>query len=206
MSEFSEPLIVYTSSATRWIRVNWFTAALALAAFAIVLTTWPREAGAAPDALIVTEVESEAGEPTAVPRGQSKSIDAALARIRAMGDEISRLEQRLDGVEGLALKALEARLARYWNESIRLIQSTARDVLKLAKAGHDVRTYIETISNSLNSAPAAILAEIDRVGGKITLPKDGQSAAEQSAIDADASLAVDRLITLYRALLVKHRT
>ena len=200
MSTPSQPMNVCTSSTARRIWVSWLTTTLALAALTISVTAWPQEAGAEPDVPILTEVETEMGALTAVPEDARESIDAALPRVRALVDGIRRLEKRLDGVEGLALKVLEARLARYWSELIGLVHSTAKDVLGLAKAGHDVSTYNETISKVLNSAPAAIFAEIDRVSTKVTLPKGDQSAVDQSAIDADARIAINRLNKLYRAL------
>ena len=201
MSTPSRPMSVCTSSTARRIWVSWLATTLALAALIISVTAWSQEIGAGPDEPIVTEVDSKTGDPTAVPDDVRESIDAALARVRALSDEIRSLKQRLDGVDGLALKVLEARLARYWNELIGLVHTTAEDVLELGKAGHDVSTYNETISNGLNSAPAAIFAEIDRVDAKVRLPEGGESAAEQSAIDADARIAIDRLNALYRALL-----
>jgi small conductance mechanosensitive channel len=146
------------------------------------------------------EVETEAVDPTAVPEDVGKSIDAALARMRTLSADIRRLEKRLDSAEGLALKVLEARLDRYWNELIGLVHSTAEDVLGLAEAGHDGSSYLETISNGLNRAPAAIFDEIDRVSANVSRPSGDQSAAEQAAIDADAQIALDRLTALYRAL------
>ena len=200
MSQCSKPLSVCLSSGASRIRLNFFAVALTLAALAISMPAWSQEAGASADTPVLTEAESEAAEPTAVPEETGKAIDAALVRVRALSDDIHRLKQRLDGAEGLALKVLEARLARYWDELIGLVHSTAEDVLEQAKAGHDVSTYIETIGNALERAPEAIFAEIDRVDAKVRLPKGDQSAAEQSAIDADARIAIDRLNMLYRAL------
>lgn len=200
MSTSSQPLSVCTSSTARRIWVCWLTTVLALTAVTNSVPAWSQEPATGPDAPMLIEVESEAGDPTAVPEDEVESVDAALARIRALGADIRRLEQRLDSADGLALKVLETRLARYWNELIGLIHSTADDVLGLAEAGHDVSTYLETISNGLNRAPAAILAEIDRVGANVTHPSGDQSASEQAAIDADARIALERLTTLYRAL------
>lgn len=200
MSASSQTISACTSRTTKRIRVGWLTTVLALAALIISVPAWSQDAGAGPDEPILTEAKSKTGEPTAVPDDARESIDAALARVRSLGDDIRSLGQRLDGVDGLALKVLEARLARHWYELIGLVHSTADDVLELEKAGHDVSTYNETISNGLNSAPAAIFEEIDRVDAKVTLPEGGQSAAEQSAIDADTRIAIDRLNMLYRAL------
>ena len=149
---------------------------------------------------MLIEVESEAVDPTAIPEDAGKSIDAALARMRTLSADIRRLEKRLDSAEGLALKVLEARLDRYWNELIGLVHSTAGDVLGLVEAGHDSSTYLETISHGLNRAPAAIFDEIDRISANVTRPSGDKSAAEQAAVDADAQIALDRLAALYRAL------
>ena len=201
MSTANQPMSVCTSPTARRIWLSWLTTVLALTALIISVTAWSQDAAPGIDKPISTEAESKTGKPTAVPDDVRESIDAALSRIHALSDDIRSLRKRLDNVEGLALKVLEARLSRYWNELIVLVHSTAEDVLELEKAGHDVTTYKETISNGLNSAPAAIFEEIDRVDTKITLPEGSQSAAEQSAIDADARIAIDRLNTLYRALL-----
>jgi len=200
MSTPSHPMSVFTSPIARRNSVGWLTVVLALAALVISVSAWSQEAGVGPDEPMLMEAESKTEEPTTVPDDARESIDAALIRIRALGDDIRSLGQQLDKVDGLALKVLEARLARYWNELIGLVHSTAEDVLELEKAGYDISTYNETISNGLNSAPAAIFEEIDRVNANVRLPEGGQSAAEQSAIDADARIAIDRLNVLYRAL------
>jgi small conductance mechanosensitive channel len=188
MSASSQTLNVCTSSTARRIWVLWLTATFALATLTIGVTAWSQEPA--------TEVD----DPIAIPEDAGESIDAALARIRTLGADIHSVEQRLDSAEGLALKVLEVRLARYWNELIGLVHSTAEDVLGQAEAGHDVSTYLETIRNGLNRAPAAIFAEIDRVSANITLPSRDQSVTEQAAIDADTRIALDRLTALYRAL------
>ena len=200
MSASSQTLNMCKSSTARQILARWLTATFALATLTIGVTAWSQEPATKPDAPISIEVESGEDDPTAVPEDAGESIDAALARMSTLGTDIRRLEQRLDSADGLALKVLETRLVRYWNELISLAHSTAKDVLELAEAGHDVSTYLETISNGLNRAPAAIFAEIDRAGASVTFPSRDQSAAEQAAIDADARIALDRMTELYRAL------
>ena len=200
MSTSSQTLNACTSSTARRIWARWLAATFALATLTIGMTAWSQETATEPDASMSIEVETEAVDPTAVPEDVGKSIDAALARMRTLSADIRRLEKRLDSAEGLALKVLEARLDRYWNELIGLVHSTAEDVLGLAEAGHDGSTYLETISNGLNRAPAAIFDEIDRISTNVTRPSGDKSAAEQAAIDADAQIALDRLAALYRAL------
>ena len=116
MSTSSQPLIVCTSSTALRIWVCWLTTVLALTALTNSVTAWSQEPAAGPDAPMLIEVESEAGDPTAIPEDEGESVDAALVRIRALGADTRRLEQRLDSADGLALKVLETRLARYWNE------------------------------------------------------------------------------------------
>ena len=146
------------------------------------------------------EGKSEARVLNAVPRDAKDSFDAAAARVRALDAEIERLEKRLDAADGLELKVLEARQARYWRMLIDLVHSTAKEVLKLEKAGYDVSTYRKAIKGGLKLGPAAIFDEIGRVRASITRPSGDQSAAEQAMIDAEARIALDRLITLNHAL------
>lgn len=169
----------------------WLLLTIALAALGL----------AAPSLAQQTPDETAAASSSALPAEVAESIDADLARMGTLGTTIQRLEDQLAGAEGLALQVLEARLARYWNELIDTAHGIAQKIVTLAEEGKDVAAYRETIETVLAAAPAALFAEIDRAAANISLPATDQGAAEQAAIDANASLAFNRVTYLYRALL-----
>jgi len=135
-----------------------------------------------------------------IPAEVAESIEAELARTATLIGDIRRLEKQAEGAEGLRLQVLEARLARYWNELISTSQGVIAQLLKLEKEGQDISPYREAAENVLTATPTAIFTEIDRAGENITLPNPDQKAAEQAAVDANAGIAINRVTSLYKAV------
>jgi len=180
--------------------VSWLATTLILASFTLSTPGWSQESATRTDTSTPMEVEAEARDLSTARKDTIDAIDAALDRARSLDADIERLEKRLDSVDGLDLKVLEARQARYWRALIELVHSTAKEVLKLEKAGYDVSRYREAVSSGLNGAPAAIYDELDRVRAGVTRPGGDQSPAEQAMIDAEARIAFERLVSLNHAL------
>lgn len=145
--------------------------------------------------------ETETAAPGDIPAEVAESIDAKLALTTSLISDIRRLETQAEGAEGLGLEVLEARLARYWNELISTSQGVVAQILSLEKDGQDIGAYRDTVKTVLTATPAAIFTEIDRAGDNITLPTPGQSAAEQAAVDASAGIGINRVTTLYKAVI-----
>jgi small conductance mechanosensitive channel len=130
-----------------------------------------------------------------------ESLDPAIEQIRLLNTSIKRLEARLEGADGMALRVLQARLQRNRNELINTVHEIAQQVLVRAEEGHDTSAYHEQLSTLLASAPTAIYAVIDRMSRSVIIPGNEASAAEQAAVDAEAHVAIDHVIVLYGHLL-----
>jgi small conductance mechanosensitive channel len=172
-------------------RVRW--ASLSMAWLLLALPLW---AGAQEPAKDPAAVES----PTStldLPSEARDSIDPAIERMRLLNANIKRLEARLEGADGMALRVLQARLQRNWNELIDTAHQTAQQVLALEEEGYDTSVYDKQVTTMLAAVPTAIYAVIDRVSQSVTIPGSEASAAEQAAVDAEGQLAIHHVMTLY---------
>jgi small conductance mechanosensitive channel len=130
-----------------------------------------------------------------------ESLNPAIERMHLLDANIKRLEARLEGADGMALKVLQTRLQRNWNELIKTVHETAQQVLVHEEEGYDTSTYREQLATMLAAAPTAIYAVIDRLNRSVTIPGNEASAAEQAAVDAEAKVAIDHVIVLYGHLM-----
>jgi small conductance mechanosensitive channel len=158
------------------------------------------QAGAQEPAEDPPATESPASE-SALPGEVSESIDSAIEHMRLLDASIKRLEVRLEGAEGMALRVIQTRLQRNWNELIATAHEAAQQVLVHAEEGYDTSAYREQLTNLLAAIPTAIYAVIDRMNQSVTIPGNEVSAAEQAAVDAEAQVAIDHVLVLYGKLL-----
>ena len=185
-------------STSDWRLQRGFILLLALMFGLTALTTSAQETPSA----AASAAPSEAVQ-TAIPIDpeMAGTLEAKLEQMRSLGAAIRGLDEQLKTADGLQLKILEVRVTRYWNELIDVAHSLAREVLALEEKGSDVSAYKDTVITVLSDAPSALLREIDRTNTGVKLPEEGQTPAEQSAVDASSRMAIDRVTSLYRALL-----
>jgi small conductance mechanosensitive channel len=157
-------------------------------------------AGAQEPAKDPVVAESPASE-SALPSEALESINSAIERMRLLDASITLLEARLKDADGMALKVLETRQRRNWNELIKAVHATAQQVLAHAEEGYDTSVYRERLTTLLAVTPAAIYAEIDRMNRSVTIPGNEAAAAEQAAVDAEATVAIDHVMDLYGHLM-----
>jgi hypothetical protein len=112
-----------------------------------------------------------------LPGEVSESIDSAIEHMRLLAANIKRLEARLEGAEGMALRVIETRLQRNWNELIETAHNAAQQVLVHAEEGYDTSAYREQLATFLAAVPTAIYAVIDRMSQSVTIPGNEASAA-----------------------------
>jgi len=174
---------------------SWVAISMAWLAWAL-----PLQAGAQESAEDPASAKSPASE-SASPSEAPESLDPAIERIRLLSTAIKRLEARLEGAEGMALRVLQTRLQRNRNELIKTVHEVAQQVLVRAEEGHDTSAYHEQLATLLAAAPTAIYAVIDRMNQSVIIPGNEVSAAEQAAIDAEAHVTIDHVIVLYGHLL-----
>jgi small conductance mechanosensitive channel len=172
------------------------------AAISMAWLTWalPFQAGTQEPADDPVATQSPSSD-SAVSNEVSESIDPAFKRMRLLDANIKRLEARLESVDGMALKVLETRLQRNWNDLIETVHETAQQVLVHAEEGHDTSAYHEQLTALLVAVPTAAYAVIDRLNQSVIIPGNEASAAEQAAVDAEAHVAIDHVIVLYGFLL-----
>jgi len=176
-----------------------------LARWVAISTAWlalvlPLQAGAQEPAEDSAAAESPASE-LVLPGEISESIDSAIEHMRLLAANIKRLEVRLEGAEGMALRVIQTRLQRNWNELIETAHEVAQQVLVHAEEGYDTSAYREQLATFLAAAPTAIYAVIDRMNQSVTIPGNEASAAEQAAVDAEAQVAIGHVLVLYGKLL-----
>ena len=160
----------------------------------------PFQAGTQEPAEEPAVAESPASK-SALPSEVLESIELAIERMRLLDASIKRLEARLEAADGMALKVLQMRLQRNWNELITTVHETAQQVLVQAEEGYDTSAYHERLTTLLAAAPKAIYALIDRLNQSVIIPGNEASAAEQAAVYAEAQVAIDHVIALYGHLL-----
>jgi small conductance mechanosensitive channel len=184
---------------TRRNRAHWLAR---WAAISIAGLTWalPFQAGTQEPAEDLAATQSLPSNP-ALPNEVLESINPALKRMRLLDANIKRLEARLKSADGMALKVLETRLQRNWNDLIETVHETAQQVLVHAEEGYDTSAYNEQLTALLVAAPTAIYAVIDRLNQSVIIPGSEASAAEQAAVDAEGQVAIDHVIVLYGYLL-----
>ncbi len=130
-----------------------------------------------------------------------EQLNAALQQIAELSPEFQALTTRYQSLEAenhLARTVMEARIERTWKALLNRVNTSANLALDLAKTGKDVAAQREVIVQLLGKVPAVTFGSIDRLSGDIEVPDDSMPAAEQAAIYAQASVAINRINTLFQ--------
>ena len=130
-----------------------------------------------------------------------EQLDIALQQITDLSPEFQALTDRYQSLEPdkhLARTIMEARIERTWEALLDRVNTAAILVLDLTKTGNDVAAQREVIVQLLGLVPAVTFGSIDRLSTEIEAPDDSMPAAEQAAIYAQASVAINRTNTLFQ--------
>ena len=136
--------------------------------------------------------------------GNVERLETALEQITTLSPEFQELTDRyqsLDAEEHLARTIMDARIERIWDALLDQINSAANLVLKLDEAGTDVAAQREVVAHLLSTVPAVTFASVDRLSGDIRAPDDALPAAEQAALYARASVAINRIDALFQKII-----
>jgi len=143
-----------------------------------------------------------------------QSASAASAELSQLTETVARVESlralvtQLEAVyidtppeDVLARTVIDARLDRAWTSMVSEIHRAAGLLLALNAGGEPAPEQREAIERLLLSIPPSGFELLDRLSDEVTLPTPDQSAAEQSAVFARASLGIDRVDALFDHLL-----
>jgi hypothetical protein len=130
-----------------------------------------------------------------------KQLNAQLELLKASGQTRLDLEQRVASSDGLATQVLEKRLDNLWSDSLVLAVDIAKTVADKRDAGFEVEDYEARVREMFLNLPAAVSDTIDRIGSRIELPDNSQSAAKQAAMDQRFFSMSAQLDGTYSALL-----
>ncbi len=143
-----------------------------------------------------------------------QSASAGNAELSQLSDAISRVEPlrtlvtRLEAIysdippeDVLARTVIDARLDRAWTSMVSEIHRAAGLLVALNNSGEPAAEQREAVERLMLSVPPSAFELLDRLSGEVTLPTPDQSATEQSALFARASLGIDRVDALFDHLL-----
>ena len=131
-------------------------------------------------------------------------LEDAFAQIDAVQLLLAELEEAYTATPAddvLTRTVIDARLDRAWTTLVSEIHRAAGLVLTGEANGGDVAEARARVETLLVSLPSETFQLLDRLSGEVSLPRQDQAAAEQSAVFAQASIAIGRVDALYDQLL-----
>ena len=135
---------------------------------------------------------------------QLAQLEDAFAQIDAVQPLVTQLEEAYAAAPAddvLTRTVIDARLDRAWNSLVSEIHRAAGLVQTGEANGVDLAEARARVETLLAFVPTETFQLLDRLSGEVSLPTRDQAAAEQSAIFAQASIAIDRVDALYDQLL-----
>lgn len=160
-------------------------------AFAALLSTFGVSAA--------TGDQATAAEPT-----KAEELSATLLAIEPLRELVDRLETvytETPAENALERTVVDARLNRAWTAMVIEMHRAANLLVELESAGEATAEQREAVVGMLLAIPASAYQLLDRLSREVVLPTSGQSAAEQSALFAQASLGIGRVDALFDQML-----
>ena len=154
--------------------------------------------------LATTPYAAEENQSAVDSGAELERLSEALARIEGLVPLVSELEASYADIAAddvLTRTVTDARLERAWNSFVTEVHGTSRLVLSLEEAGVELAEQRSAVEELLVSVPASAFAIADRLSSEVTLPTQELAAAEQSAVFARASIAVERINGLFDQVL-----
>jgi len=100
----------------------------------------------------------------------SVRFDQAMADIEADKEDIRRVEERLNGLEGTPADILAARRDRQWTAMFHKTLSLAREVAAQESTGKNVSAYRDHLIGELGDLPGETYATLMRLRGRVKFP------------------------------------
>ena len=100
----------------------------------------------------------------------SVRFDQAMADIEADKEDIRRVEERLNGLEGTPADILAARRDRQWTTMFHKTLNLAREVAAQESTGKDVSAYRDHLNSELSELPGETYATLMRLRGRVKFP------------------------------------
>ena len=133
-----------------------------------------------------------------------QALSKAFSQIDVLEATLAKLKAARAHLKGVRLEMVNARISRALDELISASQSAAKIYIDKA-AGRpgfdDQRAHLVKI---IESIPAIVTDEIERIRTNIKLPRPEQTPLEQAALGADVAEAADRDDKLAQALIANN--
>ncbi len=146
---------------------------------------------------------AEEAEPTKI-----EQLDAALLQIQQLTPEFQALNERRTQIpkeDQLARTIMDARIQRTWSTLLRQVNQAADLVTQLSEApetdAEDYSEQRETVIAMLKRVPEVTFASVDQLSADTEKPDETQPAADQAAVYARTSIAVDRVAQLFQQII-----
>ena len=133
-----------------------------------------------------------------------KEIDDNLAQIAEYQRSIDELVAGRARNAGVREEILNARFSRTLDDLLSLSQSTAKALIDAEAKSGDLKKERRQIVKVIESIPATVNAELERIRRTVNLPRPQQTPLEQAALGADLATAADRDYQLIQALVANN--
>ena len=133
-----------------------------------------------------------------------KEIDDNLAQIAEYQRSIDELVAGRARNAGVREEILNARFSRTLDDLLSLSQSTAKALIDAEAKSGALKKERRQIVKVIESIPATVNAELERIRRTVNLPRPQQTPLEQAALGADLATAADRDYQLIQALVANN--
>ena len=135
-----------------------------------------------------------------LPEQVSARFDQRLADIAFQKEELERLDERAEGLEGDFVKILVARQDRIWTSMFQSTVDLAKAVATQRANGMNVSTYRETLAVELAALPEQALGAMERLRGRVVFPSDDLAPKEFVIADRELFKAIGEVDNIFAAL------
>ncbi len=128
-------------------------------------------------------------------------FDQMLADIAFQKEELERLGERAEELEGEFVKILVARQDRIWTSMFQSTVNLAKEVATQRANGLDVSVYRDTLVVELAALPDEAHAAMERLRGRVVFPSDDLAPKEFVIADRELFKAIGELDKIFAALI-----
>jgi len=149
----------------------------------------------------IAQEAGEGPELQPLPEQISARFDQMLADIVFQKEELERLGERAEELEGDFVKILIARQDRIWTSMFQSTVNLAKEVATQRANGLDVSVYGDTLAVELAALPDEAHAAMERLRGRVVFPSDDLAPKEFVIADRELFKAIGELDKIFAALI-----
>jgi small conductance mechanosensitive channel len=136
-----------------------------------------------------------------LPEQVAAQFDQKLADIAFQKEEVERLGERIEELEGAFVKVLVARQDRIWTSMFRSTVDLAKEVATQRANGINVSTYRETLAIELAALPEQSHGAMERLRGRVVFPSDDLAPKDFVIADRELFKAIGEVDRIFAALI-----